>query len=150
MSKRDKLIDRLLNRPSDFEYDEAVDRRIEKPRSDIIMKDLMIYKDYIGSVHYSTEDEIFYGKIEGINDSISYEGSSVSELKAAFEEAVEDYLELCNLNGKEPEKMYKGSFNIRIRPELHKKAAQRALIEGKSLNQYVEEAIEQYSVKEQK
>lgn len=64
----------------------------------------------------------------------------------AFEEAVEDYLELCNLNGKEPEKMYKGSFNIRIRPELHKQAAQRALIEGKSLNQYVEEAIEQYSV----
>ncbi|HBN85373.1 MAG TPA: toxin-antitoxin system HicB family antitoxin, partial [Clostridiales bacterium] len=55
-----------------------------------------------------TEDEIFYGKIEGINDSVSYEGSSVSELKAAFEEAVEDYLELCNLNGKEPEKMYKG------------------------------------------
>ena len=114
------------------------------------MKDVMIYKDYIGSVHYSTEDEIFYGKIEGINDSISYEGSSVSELKSAFEEAVEDYLELCILNGKEPEKMYKGSFNVRINPELHKQAAQRALIEGKSLNQYVEEAIEQYSVKEQK
>ncbi len=114
------------------------------------MKDVMIYKDYIGSVHYSTEDEIFYGKIEGINDSISYEGSSVSELKSAFAEAVEDYLELCNLNGKEPEKMYKGSFNVRITPELHKQAAKRALIEGKSLNQYVEEAIEQYSVKEQK
>jgi predicted HicB family RNase H-like nuclease len=114
------------------------------------MKDIMIYKGYIGSVHYNTEDEIFYGKIEGINDLISYEGSSVSELKAAFEEAVEDYLELCNLNGREPEKTYKGSFNIRIRPELHKQAAQRALMEGKSLNQYVEEAIEQYCAKEQK
>ncbi|SHJ20053.1 antitoxin HicB [Desulfosporosinus lacus] len=55
------------------------------------MKNVMIYKDYIGSVHYSTEDEIFYGKIEGINDSISYEGSSVSELKSAFEEAIEQY-----------------------------------------------------------
>ena len=54
------------------------------------------------------------------------------------------------MNGKEPEKMYKGSFNVRITPDLHKQAAQRALIEGKSLNQYVEEAIEQYSVKEQK
>lgn len=114
------------------------------------MKDVMIYKDYIGSVHYSTEDELFFGKIEGINDLISFEGSSVTELKAAFEEAVEDYLELCNLNGKEPEKTYKGSFNIRIRPELHKQAAQRAMIEGKSLNQYVEEAIEQYSAKERK
>ncbi len=111
------------------------------------MKDIMIYKDYIGSVHYSTEDEVFYGELEGINDLISYEGSSVSELKAAFEEAVEDYLELCKLNGKEPEKMYKGSFNIRIRPELHKRAAQMALKEGKSLNQYIEDAIEEYSVK---
>jgi predicted HicB family RNase H-like nuclease len=107
----------------------------------------MIYKDYIGSVHYSTEDEVFYGELEGVNDLISYEGSSVSELKSAFEEAVEDYLELCKLNGKEPEKMYKGSFNVRISPELHKQAAQRAFMEGKSLNQYVEEAIAQYSVK---
>lgn len=110
------------------------------------MKDVIIYKDYIGSVHYNTEDEVFYGKLEGVNDLISYEGSSVSELKSAFEEAVDDYLELCKLNGKEPEKVYKGSFNIRIKPELHKLAAQRALIEGKSLNQYIEEAIEQYSV----
>lgn len=114
------------------------------------MKDVMIYKDYIGSVHYSAEDEVFYGILEGINDSISYEGSSVSELKAAFEEAVEDYLELCNLNGKEPEKVYKGSFNIRIKPELHKQAAQKAMLEGKSLNQFVEEAIEKYSVNKPK
>ena len=71
------------------------------------MKDVMFYKDYIGSVHYSTEDEVFYGELEGINDSISYEGTSVTELKAAFEEAVEDYLELCQLNGKEPEKSIK-------------------------------------------
>jgi len=114
------------------------------------MKDVMFYKDYIGSVHYSTEDEVFYGELEGINDSISYEGTSVTELKAAFEEAVEDYLELCQLNGKEPEKAYKGSFNVRIKPELHKKAAQMAIIEGKSLNQYVEEAIAEYSVNKSK
>ena len=103
----------------------------------------MTYKDYIGSVHYSADDEIFFGKIEGINDSISFEGSSVAELKASFEEAVEDYIELCQLNGKEPEKTYKGSFNVRIKPELHKQAAQKALIEGKSLNQYIEDVIEE-------
>jgi len=107
------------------------------------MKDVMIYKDYIGTVHYSADDGVFFGKIEGINDFISFEGSSVGELKAAFEEAVEDYIELCHLNGKEPEKAYKGSFNIRIRPELHKQAVQKALIEGKSLNQYIEDAIEE-------
>lgn len=106
------------------------------------MKDVMIYKEYLGSVHYSGDDEIFFGKIEGINDSISFEGSTVKELKAAFEEAVEDYIDLCQLNGKEPEKAYKGSFNIRINPQLHKQVAQKALIEGKSLNQYIEDAIE--------
>ncbi len=106
------------------------------------MKDVIVYKEYFGSVHYSADDEVFFGKIEGINDSISYEGSSVAELKAAFEEAVEDYIELCHLNGKEPDKTYKGSFNIRIRPELHKQAVQKALTEGKSLNQYIEDAIE--------
>jgi len=65
---------------------------------------------------------------------------------------VEDYLELCQLNGKAPEKAYKGSFNVRIKPELHKKAAQMAMaiIEGKSLNQYVEEAIAEYSVNKSK
>ena len=107
------------------------------------MKDIIIYNDYIGSVHYSADDEIFFGKIEGINDSIGFEGSSVRELTSAFQEAVEDYTELCQLNGKEPEKAYKGSFNIRIRPELHKQVAQKALIEGKSLNQYIEDAIEE-------
>ena len=107
------------------------------------MKDVLLFKDYIGSVHYSSDDEIFFGKIEGINDSISFEGSSVHDLKAAFEEAVEDYIELCQLNGKDPEKVYRGSFNIRIRPELHRQLAQKALIEGKSLNQFIEDAIEE-------
>ena len=64
------------------------------------MKDVMFYKDFIGSVHYSTDDEIFYGKIEGINDAIGFEGSSVEELKLAFHEAVEDYVKLCEITEK--------------------------------------------------
>ncbi|NLD50717.1 MAG: type II toxin-antitoxin system HicB family antitoxin [Clostridiaceae bacterium] len=106
------------------------------------MKDVMLYKDYIGSVHYSTDDEVFFGKIEGIDDSISFEGSSVEELKKAFHEAVEDYIELCELNGKEPQKAYRGSFNVRISPELHKNVAIAAAIKGISLNQMVEQAIQ--------
>jgi len=105
------------------------------------MKDVILYRNFMGSVHYSTDDEIFYGKIEGINDSISYEGSSVEELKLAFHEAVEDYLELCKVNDKQPQKAYKGSFNIRISPELHCKAVQEATIQGVSLNQFIENAI---------
>lgn len=107
------------------------------------MKDVVLYKDYTGSVHFSTHDEVFYGKIEGIEDSISFEGSSVAELKLAFREAVEDYIELCEMNDRQPQKTYKGSFNIRISPDLHYKAAREARIEGVSLNQFVENAIKE-------
>jgi predicted HicB family RNase H-like nuclease len=107
------------------------------------MKDVMIYKDFIGSVHYSTDDEVFFGKIEGIDDSISFEGSSVKELKLVVHEAVEDYNELCQINGKQPQKAYKGSFNIRISPELHCKAAREAFIRGISLNQFIESVIKE-------
>jgi predicted HicB family RNase H-like nuclease len=108
-----------------------------------MMKDSIMYKDCIGSVHYSTDDELFFGKIEGIDDSVSFEGSSVEELKCSFQEAVEDYIKLCAVNGKEPQKAYKGSFNVRISPQLHKKAVQEAAIRGISLNQFIEKVIEE-------
>jgi len=106
------------------------------------MIDRIKYKDFIGSVHFSAEDEIFFGKIEGVNDLVTFEGASVKQLKKAFKEAVEDYLELCKEAGKEIFKSFKGSFNVRINPELHSQAFEKALMEGKSLNQFVQEAIE--------
>lgn len=105
------------------------------------MKNAIKYKEYLGSVHFSAEDEVFYGKLEGIEDHISFEGDSVENLKQAFRDAVEDYLEICRTSGKSPEKSYKGSFNIRIDPELHKKAARKSVELGISLNQLVEKAI---------
>ena len=108
------------------------------------MKNYLEYKDYYGSVSYSTEDDVLYGKILGISDSISYEGQSIEEIREAFVEAVEDYFLLCEEVGKEPERLYKGSFNIRIAPELHKKAVIHATASGDTLNHLVEQAIEQY------
>jgi predicted HicB family RNase H-like nuclease len=105
------------------------------------MTDKLIFKDFIGTVHFSTKDSVFYGKIEGINDLITFEGESVSELKSAFEEAVDDYIALCQEVDKEPLKSFKGSFNIRIDPKLHSKAFKVAAMNGKSLNQFVSEAI---------
>ena len=102
---------------------------------------ILEYKDFIGSVNYSDEDECFYGKIEGINDLVTFEGSSVKELKKAFKDAVEDYIELCKEQSKEPYKSVKGSFNIRIEPKLHYSAIFTALKKGISLNQFVAEAI---------
>lgn len=106
------------------------------------MKDRLKYKEFIGSVHFSSEEDVFYGKIEGINDLITFEGTTVANLKAAFKEAVEDYIDLCQESGKEIFRSFKGSFNIRVNPELHSKAYEQALLEGKSLNQLVKEAIE--------
>ncbi len=105
------------------------------------MKDVLKYKDFIGSVHYSAEDEAFYGKLEGIDDLITFEGNSVDDLKSSFREAVNDYLEICASTGKSHQKSYKGSFNVRINPDLHKKAAYKSIELGISLNQLVEKAI---------
>ena len=102
---------------------------------------MLKYKDFYGSVEYSAADECFFGKIIGITDLVTFEGNSVDELKNAYTEAVDDYLSLCKEAGKEPQKSYKGSFNIRISPELHRKAAIIASKEGISLNALVERAI---------
>jgi predicted HicB family RNase H-like nuclease len=106
------------------------------------MNDLMQYKDYFATIHYSAEDEIFYGKLIGINDVVNFEGSSVRELKKAFREAVDDYLETCRQVGKQPEKIYKGSFNVRISSDLHRKAALASSIKNISLNDFVRYAID--------
>ena len=107
------------------------------------MTDKLKFRDFIGSVHFSAEDEVFYGRIEGINDLVTFEASTVSKLKKAFKDAVEDYVELCKEAGKEIFKSFKGSFNVRVNPELHSKAFEHAVLEGKTLNQFVKEAIEQ-------
>ena len=106
------------------------------------MKNMMTYKNYMSTIYYSSEDDVFHGKIEGINDLVNFEGRSVEELKTSFYEAVDDYIETCNKIGKQPMKSFNGSFNIRINPLLHRKASQIAIVEGISLNKFVEKAIQ--------
>lgn len=106
------------------------------------MSDLLTYKGYFGSAQYSAADEVFHGKLEGINDLVTYEGTTVQELLDAFREAVEDYLEMCKDIGKEPNKTYKGSFNVRIPGELHRDAAVFAASRDISLNDFVRTAIQ--------
>ena len=105
------------------------------------MNNFLEYKGFSGTIEFSSQDDCFFGKIVGINDLVTFEGRSVEEIKASFFEAVDDYLEMCKELGKEPEKAYKGSFNIRIDPVLHKKAAKLATAYNISLNQFVESAI---------
>ena len=105
------------------------------------MNNTMEYKGYVGSVEFSEEDALFFGKVLGIRALISYEGENARDLVEDFHSAVDDYLELCAAEGVEPEKAYKGSFNVRISPELHKKAAIAAMAKQISLNRFVEESI---------
>ena len=108
------------------------------------MNNLLEYKDYFGTVEYSAEDNVLYGKVVGIKGLVSYEGNSVEELRTDFEAAVDDYLEMCNERGIEPQKTYKGNFNVRISPSLHKTLAMYALSHNRSLNATVEDAIREY------
>ncbi|KQN33374.1 DNA repair protein [Pedobacter sp. Leaf41] len=95
----------------------------------------------MASVHYNSEDEVFFGKVIGINDLITFEGSSVSELKNGFFEAVDDYLETCKELGKSPDKTYKGVFNLRISSSLHKQVALSASQYKMTLNDFVKTAL---------
>ncbi len=105
-------------------------------------KDYLEYKGFHGTVHFSSEDAVFFGKISGINDLITFEGASVKELQKAFEGAVEDYTAICERESIPMLKSMKGSFNVRISPELHQKAAIVSSKQGVSLNQFVQKAIE--------
>lgn len=106
------------------------------------MNNTMEYKGYVGSVEFSEEDALFFGKVMGVRALISYEGENARELVEDFHSAVEDYLAMCAAEGIEPEKAYKGSFNIRISPELHKQAVITATARQMSLNSFVESSIE--------
>ena len=105
------------------------------------MNNTMEYKGYVGSVEFSEEDALFFGKVLGVRALISYEGENARDLVEDFHSAVDDYLELCAAEGVEPEKADKGRFNVRISPELHKKAAIAAMAKQISLNRFVEESI---------
>lgn len=105
------------------------------------MRNTMEYKGYVGTVEFSQEDRLFFGKVIGIRALISYEGTTAEELIRDFHEAVDDYLELCETENREPEKSYKGSFNIRVSPELHKQAVIFALANQMTLNSFVESAM---------
>ena len=107
------------------------------------MSNTMEYMGYLGSVEFSEADGVFYGKVMGIRALISYEGETAKELVADFHDAVDQYLAMCRETATEPEKAYKGSFNVRVSPELHKRLVVCAMAQQKSLNSFVESALEE-------
>lgn len=102
---------------------------------------VMNYKGYAARIDYSDEDGLFVGHLAGIRDIVGFHGESVSELRAAFEEAVDDYLDTCTKLGKEPQKPYSGKLSLRLEPELHASVAVKAQLSHKSINQWVADVI---------
>ena len=101
----------------------------------------MAYKGYAGAVEFDGDDEIFVGRIVGINDVVGFHADTVDGLKAAFHEAVEDYIATCRRAGKKPDKAYSGSLMVRVDPAVHAQAAKAAELSGKSLAQWAEEKL---------
>lgn len=101
------------------------------------------YKGYVGSVEFSENDGVLFGKVQGIRSLISYEGTTVAELVTDFHDAVDDYLAVCEDEGVEPEVAYKGSFNIRIGSERHRRAAIYAMAHQQTLNAFIAEAVDE-------
>jgi predicted HicB family RNase H-like nuclease len=101
----------------------------------------MAYRGYAARIEYSDEDQCFVGHIAGINDVVGFHGKSVAELRRAFREAVDDYLETCEKLGRAPQKPYSGKLMLRVPPEIHAAVATAAEVSGKSINQWAAETF---------
>jgi predicted HicB family RNase H-like nuclease len=105
----------------------------------------MTYRGYAARIEYSDENGCFIGHIAGIKDIIGFHAESVKELRAAFEEAVSDYLATCEKSGRPPQKPYSGKLMLRVPPDVHARAAMMAEANGMSLNQWAAEVLSRAS-----
>ena len=96
----------------------------------------------VGSVEFSEEDGLFFGKVMGIRSLISYEGKNAQELLSDFHAAVDEYLQACEAAGKEPDVAFKGSFNVRLSPDLHRKLFIYTTAHQMSINKYIEDTLQ--------
>ena len=101
----------------------------------------MTHRGYAARIDYSDEDGCFIGHISGINDVVGFHGESVEELRYAFEESVDDYLETCEKLNRPPQKPYSGKLMLRVPPEVHAAIAMAAEVSGKSINQWATETL---------
>lgn len=102
---------------------------------------MMEYKGYIGHVEFDDEAEIFHGEVINTRDVITFQGKTVQEIKQAFRDSVEDYLEYCAKLGQQPEKPFTGKFMLRIPPDLHRKIYVAAKQSGESINAWIKEQL---------
>jgi predicted HicB family RNase H-like nuclease len=102
----------------------------------------MTYRGYTARIEYDERDNIFTGRILGIQSIISFHGETVTQLRAEFELAITDYLADCGERGIHPEKPASGKLLLRVPPDIHGRAIVAAQAAGKSLNQWATEVLQ--------
>lgn len=101
----------------------------------------MTYKGYTSRIDFDDRDDILVGRLLGVQDIVSFHADSVAQLREAFHEAVDDYLQTCEKIGKPPQKPASGKLMLRVPPEVHGSALIAAQAAGKSLNQWAAEVL---------
>lgn len=101
----------------------------------------MTYNGYTARIEYDDKDAIFVGHLAGIRDIVSFQGTTVDELKAAFHEAVDHYLAVCTRRGETPQRPYSGNLMLRISPDIHAAVATAAQVRKQSINQWASEVL---------
>jgi len=98
---------------------------------------MLSHKGYSGTVKFDAEEEIFYGEVSGLRDVVTFQGRSVREIKQAFRDSIDDYLELCQETGRSPDKPFSGRLIVRMPPDLHRALHNLAAAEQVSLNRVI-------------
>jgi len=106
------------------------------------MKNVMTYKGYIGRIEFDSRENIFIGRVLGIEDSITFHGTTVKELRADFEASIKHYISDCAATGRKPFRPASGKLMLRVSPETHAKVLTIAKASGKSLNQWAAEVLD--------
>ncbi len=99
------------------------------------------YKGYVGKITYDSTLKVFHGDVIGLNHVITFEGTTPKEIEQSFQDAIDDYLEMCQEEGIQPERTFSGKFMLRLSPDLHAKLVHEATLHNKSLNEYVADTL---------
>ena len=104
---------------------------------------MMEYKGYVGVFEFDPTIDAFHGEVANTVDTITFEGRAVDELRVVFHESVDEYLQMCERDGRRPDHPYSGTFSLRLGPRLHRAAAVAAAGRGASLNGFVTKALQE-------
>ena len=102
---------------------------------------MMTYKGYTGQIEVDEKAGILHGRVIDITDVITFEGTTVDEIRQAFRDSVDDYLEFCQELGKEPDRPFSGRLPFRTSPERHRKIFLAAKLAGKSINAWMDDTL---------